>query len=285
MDKNDRQLFKNFLSNIQVDVSLAGYNKVWKDWRDIDYTPEYNKFYFICNGEGWIKLGENEYYPKPGQLFLMPAGIKQSYSAINENVYSKYWCHFTAKIGQINLFDIINVPCFIEVVDKASLESIFKDLLTNYTSPEISASLMIKSTILKLISFYLDNCLIDTVKLIASDNSSKLGSVIDYIDKNFSKSITIEELASIVHLHPNYFIKVFKHNLGASPIHFINKRRIDEAKLLLSSTNLTLNEICSKIGINDTYYLSKLFKEYTGISPSGFKQFYKEETILSNSPI
>src|SRR5690242_5784985 len=99
MNDNEKHLIKSYLSNVQVNVTLAGYSNVGPEWRDIDYTPDYNKFYFICEGEGCLKIGDKEYLPKPGQMFLMPQGIQQSYFTINENSFTKYWCHFTAKIG------------------------------------------------------------------------------------------------------------------------------------------------------------------------------------------
>lgn len=275
MNNTDKYLIKNYFSNLQVNVTLAGYNKVSSDWKEIDYTPDYNKFYYICDGEGYIKIGENKYYPKPNQMFLMPSNIKQSYSNISEDIYTKYWCHFTAKIGDLNLFDIIKLPFFIEITDAKTLESIFKDLIYNFNNLELSASLLLKSSILRLISFYLDNNVIETVKAFNSSTTIMLNNIIDYINNNFKRNITIEELSMIAHLHPTYFIKVFKNHLGTSPIHFLNRRRIDEARLLLSSTDLALNEICNRIGINDIYYLSKLFKEYTGLSPSAYKNMFR----------
>lgn len=276
MNSNIKFFFKDYLSNIQVNVCLSGYNWVGCNWKDIDYTPNYNKFYYICNGDGWVKIGDHEYYPKPGQLFLMPAGIKQSYSIINDNPYTKYWCHFTAKIGDKNLFDVIKLPDYICVSDTENIENIFKEILFNFNSVELSASLMLKASILKLISYYLDNSTIQLPEGFNQGSFEMLNVVVEYISNNFYKNITIEELSSIVHLHPNYFIKIFKKHMGTSPIHFLNKRRIDEARLLLASTNLTLAEISSRIGISNSYYFSKLFKEYTGSSPSTYKQLIKQ---------
>ncbi len=279
MNKNTKFFFKSYLSNIQVSVGLAGYSWVGYDWKDINYTPEYNKFYYICDGEGWLKVGDSEYYPNAGQLFLMPAGIKQSYSAINSNPYTKYWCHFTAKIGDKNLFDVIKLPHYIDVIDKEKVDSIFHEVVESFNSIELSASLMLKASILGLIAYYLDNSTVKTAEVFNHGTLEMLSVVIEYINNNFHKNITIEELSSIAHLHPNYFIKVFKNQMGSSPIHFLNKRRIDEARLLLTSTNLTATEISSRIGFSNLYYFSKLFKEYTGSSPSVYKQLSKQKNI------
>ncbi|MDR3593762.1 AraC family transcriptional regulator [Clostridium sp.] len=272
MNYSEKQLIKSYLSNIQVNVSFAGFNKVGTDWRDLDYTPDYNKFYFICSGEGRLKIGDKEYFPKPSQIFLMPQGIKQSYSIISENTFTKYWCHFTAKIGEMNIFDIIKLPHFIEVKDDGELESIFNELLTHNSSMEMSASLMLKASMLRLISYYINNSADQCINISNSEIVEKLNTIIQYIEKNIAKSLTIEELSGMAHLHPNYFIRIFKKHFGASPIHYINKRRIEEAKRLLIFSNLTLTEICDMVGVADIYYLSKLFKDSTGISPSNYRK-------------
>ena len=272
MNNSEKQLIKSYLSNIQVSISFAGFNNVGLDWRDLDYTPDYNKFYFICAGEGWLKIGDKEYFPKPGQMFLMPQGIKQSYSSINEKPFSKYWCHFTAKIGEMNIFDMIKLPDFIEVKENSELESIFLELLTYHNSMELSASLMLKASILRLISYYIDNSLEQSINISNSETVEKLNTIIQHIEKNIAKNLTIEELSGMACLHPNYFIRIFKKHFGTSPIQYINKRRIEEAKRLLVTSNLTLAEICGVVGITNIYYLSKLFKDYTGISPSNYRK-------------
>jgi AraC family transcriptional regulator of arabinose operon len=272
MNDIEKQLIKSYLSNIQVTVSFAGFNNVDMDWKDLDYTPDYNKFYFICSGEGWLKIGDKEYFPKPGQMFLMPQGIKQSYSVINEKPFTKYWCHFTAKIGELNIFDIIKLPHFIQVNEGTELESIFNEFLTYHSSMELSASLMLKASMLRLISYYINNSADQSINIPNSKTVEKLNYIIQYIEKNITKNLTIEELAGMAYLHPNYFIRLFKKHFGTSPIHYMNKRRIEEAKRLLIYSDLTLTEICGMVGIADIYYLSKLFKDYTGISPSNYRK-------------
>lgn len=276
MNNNEKHLIKSYLSNLQVNVLLAGYNNVGHDWKDINYTPDYNKFYFIRDGEGCLKIGDKEYLPKPGQIFLMPKGIKQSYFNISGTPFTKYWCHFTAKIGDMNIFDMIKLPLYIDVKDSEALEYIFNELLTHYNSMELSASLMLKSSIFRLISYYIDNTTVESINMSHSEAIDKLNLIIQYIENNLNKSITIEELSRIAYLHPNYFIRLFKKHLGTSPIQYINKRRIEEAKRLLTTTDSTLSEICCKIGTKDIYYLSKMFKDHTGFSPSVYRHMLND---------
>jgi len=224
-----------------------------------------------------LRIDNKEYFPKPGQLFLMPANIKQSYSVISENLYIKYWCHFTARIGDKNIFDIIKVPYSIDAPNAVELKSIFDELLENYANKEFYTSLTLNANILRLISYYLKHTILEKVFLSQSAAIEKLSQIIEYIDKNLNRSITIENLAAIVHFQPNYFIRFFKKHIGVSPIQYINRKRIDKTKSLLTSTNLTLAEICNETGVGDIHYLSRLFKEHTGFSPAFFRQMMQSE--------
>lgn len=267
-----KRLLQMYLSNLQVNVTALGFNPVWSDWRDIDYTPDYNKFYFITDGEGWLKIGDRELYPKPGQLALMPEGVRQSYSAINDKPYTKYWCHFTAKIGTINLFDLIRLPWMIDVQEEDSLPAdLFKEMLRLQRADTLSSSLNVNACLLRLIGYFLDRSVPIDIQLAHAETSDLLRAVLTYIDDHFQRNITVQELADLTHMHPNSFIRLFKKHFGTTPIQYVNRKRIDSVKRLLTSTDLTLSAIGERTGIPDTSYLSKLFKSTTGLSPTHYK--------------
>lgn len=276
MNKNENELLSKYLSNLYVNVTLSGFNKVSERWRDIDYTPEYNKFYLILDGEGWLRIGDKDFYPRPGQLFMMPQGVKQSYSAINKNTFTKHWCHFTAQVGDINLFDIIKVPYFIDLGDYSEIEPVFAELNKNLESTEFQAPLILKSCILRIIYYYLRNVPSDSISLANPHSMEKLSDVLSYIDSNYNKNISIDELAGIVHLQPQYFIRLFRKHMGTSPIHYLNNKRMEQAKWFLQYSSLSIKEIAEKIGIEDVYYFSKVFKEYSGFSPSAYRQMISQ---------
>lgn len=271
MGGNSIQFQRDFLSNLQVNIIVAAYTHCWDNWSDFNYTPDYNKFYFICEGEGLIKIGETEYYPEKGQMILMPAGVLQSYSTINSNTFKKYWCHFTAKIGDINLFDFLNVPYLINVNDDVKVKGLFESLLMMQENPKLYSLLKEKAILMEIISYYLEQAQGDSAISSKFSSIDKLNSVLKYIQEHISENITVETLASYVHFHPNYFTGVFKKYMGMPPIQYINKIRFERAKYLLKTTDLHITEIATRTGFCDIYYFSKSFKNYSGYSPSDFR--------------
>jgi AraC family transcriptional regulator, arabinose operon regulatory protein len=271
---NERQLTRLYLENLEVRVTAIGYNQVWTDWRELDYMPDYNKFYLICDGEGWLKIGDSEYSPKPGEWFLMPHGVKQSYSYTSGPRYTKYWCHFTARIGERNLFDLLQMPYHIDTQHDDEALRLFRELLECDSSDSVSGPLLVRSAMLKLIAYYMERAVTPQDLLKPSAVSEPLQRVIAYIQRHYRRNLTIEELAERAHLHPNYFIRVFKRQFGTSPIQYVNKKRLEEAKLLLVTTNLLLAEIGDRVGISDVSYLSRIFKASTGFSPTAYRMTF-----------
>ena len=271
---DERQLTRLYLENLEVRVTATGYNQVWTDWRELDYTPDYNKFYLICDGEGWLKIGDAEFNPKPGEWFLMPHGVKQSYSYTSGPRYTKYWCHFTARIGGRNLFDLLQVPYSIDTKHDAEAMRLFRELLECDSRDSVSGPLLVQSAMLRLIAYYMERAVTAQDYLKPSAASEPLQQVIAYIQRRYHRNLTIEELAEQAHLHPNYFIRVFKRQFGTSPIQYINKKRLEEAKLLLVTTNLLLAEIGDRVGIPDVSYLSRTFKASTGFSPTAYRMTF-----------
>ncbi|WP_409344995.1 AraC family transcriptional regulator [Paenibacillus sp. MBLB4367] len=268
MDKT--KLLKSYLSNMQVDVSDAHYTKVNINWKAPEFIPSINRFYYIVEGEGRLTIDGEVFHPKPGQLFLMPAGVKQSYSTISDDTFAKHWCHFTAMIGEMHLFQILKIPFFIEVRDPEHVTALFQRLSQQFGSPGVTGMLRTKATMLELLSYFLEHTVIENIRLAATDSVEKLTAVLRHIDSHLTETVSVEELAKLAHLHPNYFIKFFKAHLGDSPIQYINKRKLDHAKTLLRTTNLSIKEIAEATGM-DLHYFSRLFKQAAGMSPTVYR--------------
>lgn len=91
-----------------------------------------------------------------------------------------------------------------------------------------------------------------------------------YIDEHAYTSITIEQIANNVGFSVSHLRNLFKKTYGVPPIKYLNSVRIQRAKELLSSDFFTLEEISSACGFSNVYYFSRVFKEYTGVSPGQY---------------
>ena len=125
-ERNEHEAIQQMLLNMQVQIWEAERTQCWPEWKEFDYTVSYNKLYFILDGEGWVKIGDEELYPVPGQLVLMPARTRQSYSVISGRPYLKYWSHFSATVGDSDVFSWLNVPYCYDLSGNAEIPSLFQ---------------------------------------------------------------------------------------------------------------------------------------------------------------
>ncbi len=98
-------------------------------------------------------------------------------------------------------------------------------------------------------------------------NAARLQEAISYVNQHFSEGLTREEVASLVHLHPNYFSKLFKNRLGISFSDYVAECRLRRAKYLLQTTDRPIAEIIAEVGYSSNSLFYRKFGEYYEMSP------------------
>jgi YesN/AraC family two-component response regulator len=100
---------------------------------------------------------------------------------------------------------------------------------------------------------------------------------IQYINENLDHDLDLDTLAEKAYLSKDYYSRLFLKITKCRPIEYIQRKRIEKAHLLLATSYLSLENIAEQTGINSVSYLSRLFKRYTGLSPSKYR---KEKLLL-----
>ncbi|HAF99590.1 AraC family transcriptional regulator [Paenibacillus lactis] len=269
-ERSEQEAIQQMLLNMQVQILEAKKTQCWPEWRELDYTVSYNKLYFILEGEGWVKIGKEELYPKPGQLILMPARTKQSYSTISDRPFLKYWCHFSAAVGDADVFSWLDVPRCYDLEQPLEMSHLFQELVDAHHTETVAARLKEKSVMLDILSRVFS----DQEPQIHSHRTGdmeRLNKVQQYVKDHLHEEITLEQMAGTLHLHPNYFIKYFKRHFGITPQKYLSVKRMERAKLLLRTTSLSIKEIADATGFESANYFSKTFRKEVGYSPSEYR--------------
>lgn len=100
----------------------------------------------------------------------------------------------------------------------------------------------------------------------------EIQQVIQYIHDNIEEDLKCSELADYVHLSSNYLTERFKKETGIAIKEYIIQEKLHLAQVLLTTTNLPVNIISSKVGYSNFAYFSKLYKQVTGKTPSEERQ-------------
>lgn len=100
-----------------------------------------------------------------------------------------------------------------------------------------------------------------------TQNYALLNEAIKYIQDNYTKNITLQELADIANVSKYYFCNVFKEFTDQTFKEYLNSIRINKAIELLSTTDIPITEIAFLCGFNDSNYFSRKFHQITGKTP------------------
>ncbi|MBO9607730.1 MAG: AraC family transcriptional regulator [Paenibacillaceae bacterium] len=272
---------RGVLANVQCQLSLAAYTKVDSRWRQYNFVPEFNRFYYIQEGEGALVIDGTTYYPKPGQLFVMPSGVTQSYYTTNgDNPFGKLWCHFTANLGDANLFRFLKSPYWIDVPDQERMIELFRRLIASYRSPQVTAGLLQKAVLLEIVSEFLETAFAGQYEpetVVEDEQMHKIQRILAFIERHLHENITIPQMAEHIHFHPNYFIRHFHELVGIPPMQYVHRLRMDKAKLQLSTTGKSISEIAGELGM-ELYYFSRSFRKAVGMSPTEYRHTFGQES-------
>ncbi len=92
------------------------------------------------------------------------------------------------------------------------------------------------------------------------------------IYKEFTNDLRVSDIAERVHLSSNYFGELFRQTTGLSVQNYINKHRIDRARVLLEDSNDGITEIAMQVGYEDPNYFSRMFKKLCGMTPREYRR-------------
>jgi AraC-like DNA-binding protein/ligand-binding sensor protein len=92
-----------------------------------------------------------------------------------------------------------------------------------------------------------------------------------YIYENFTRKISLKEIAENSGLSAPYFSTIFREEMGENLSSYLNRLRVEKAGRLLTETNMSLAEIAGSCGFEDQSWFSKIFKSFTGTSPGKYR--------------
>lgn len=98
--------------------------------------------------------------------------------------------------------------------------------------------------------------------------------VVEFIQNNLSKPITLEEIAKDIYLSPWYLSRPFKKEMGTTFVKYLNQQRMEYAIYLLNNTDFSIDQISKKTGYRQASYFCRIFKEYYNMTPSIYRHNY-----------
>ncbi len=236
------------------------------------------KVYYVVGGSASINFEQGCCVFEPGRLYFLN-GYKFK-SQICKDFMDVYWVHFNPKGINPRVLSSI-MPSWqsrpANEIDAASFQIGIENAYGEKSEPltAVSGVCRISATVEKMLAELLEQCS-ETEFRNWSASLRRVQPALDYMDARYAENPSLEKLAEIASLTPNYFHRAFKKIFGITPFEYMLKKRLDKAKRLLTSTMLSVAEIAEAAGYENSYYFSRMFKKHTGRTPT---------QIRKNSPV
>ncbi|MCW2307651.1 helix-turn-helix domain-containing protein [Rhodobium gokarnense] len=99
--------------------------------------------------------------------------------------------------------------------------------------------------------------------------------VLNYIERNMHKGVTLEDAADFAHISPCYLSRLFRKEMDMTFISYLKTQRIERAKELLRESDLPITNISLDLSFQDANYFCKAFRKEVGLSPSEYRRKYR----------
>lgn len=100
---------------------------------------------------------------------------------------------------------------------------------------------------------------------------SPVQQAITYIHEHVGQGLSLQQVARHVHMNSNYFSELFKRETGKNYIEYVTEVKMQKAMMMLSETPAKISEVANEVGYEDMKYFNKLFKKFTGVTPSEYR--------------
>ncbi len=241
----------------------------------------YYEFINIIEGNALYNVEGQEYEISAGDIVFTNPNEFHFISFPKGTLYSRQFLQIDSRLVngiKANILDVLNARTFgqnnkipADIVSKYNLLDIFKGVEEYSVKKNDDTDLMLSLYCAQLIIKVSE---ILQKEFLVNDTSAKhkhIKAIYDYIEKNFTKPIKVDDIANAVYLNKSYISRLFKSKTALTLSAYINIRRIMLAKnLLLGGKNAT--DIFFDCGFNDYSTFYRSFKAYVGTSPEDFKK-------------
>lgn len=272
-----------------LNVGLAVHNADW-NWKNVN-SP-FTRLYYVTEGSAQIELPDGIYTLSPKHMYFIPAftihtnicksNFVHYYLHIYEDHYSDndwldHW-KFPVEIEATDL-DLALFKRLCEINPHMTLQK--SDPTTYDNNPTLMQNLIknrqrafcdkveSRGIVFQLLSRFFKQ---GQSKIEMEDN--RIAKTVLYIRKHLNETIELEKLAEISCLSKDHFIRLFKKELGTTPLQYINQKKIEKAQLLLITEELAVKEIAFQLAFEDYSYFNRLFKKITGVTPQEYRRLY-----------
>ncbi len=228
---------------------------------------------YCVEGEGWIKLDNHKYRLSANQLFIISPKQRCSYGTSDKNPWTNYWIHYTGENSVLyspELNTVIHIPPDDDSRIRERLV-LFEEMLQNVEDHFNIDRVIYANICLK--HFLSSIKYLPVYRAVSKEPENEIvDKLISFMKNNLDKSFTMDDFSQKCDCSSSSLFKIFKRKMNSSPIDYFIHLKMQKACRYLSSGRMKIKNIANRVGYDDPYYFSRIFKKHIGLSPANYRK-------------
>ena len=227
---------------------------------------------YCLNGAGVARINGRTHRVQGNGLLWVSCWHPHHYHADPDQPWELYWTRIEGPglDALSNLLRIRDLPVF-ENLQGEAVESAFAQIFSAHDNPGPAVPSQLHDAIATLISLLYANRFQD-----GSQDTDPIPQSLErpliHMRQHYSDTLRLHDLAALAGMSVSHFIRTFKRAMGTSPIDWLRRERITQAKRRLIDSEEPVKEIARQCGYRDPYFFSKDFKKFAGVPPSDYRR-------------
>ena len=253
-------------------VLRAGHLISGRDYKKVHPNYPGHKLLLCLRGSGFVRVNGRDWAVNRGDLAWIFNDNDNAHWPADNSPWEMLWIRVVGP----HLEDVYRVmttvgsPVFTGINSRKA-ESAFKRLFKILDQRPIAMEAAIHAEVAQILKLLFE-ARHDANPTAQSEIPQSLRKPLEAMRLRFNEQLTVEELAQMAAMSVSSFHRQFKAATGTSPIDWLKRERINQAKKRLLETDLTIAEIADQTGYYDQFYFSKDFKRMTKLSPTEYRQ-------------
>ena len=233
-------------------------------------SPDYI-FVFVRRGSGELAVSTRTHNLTAGDFSVCRPGEAKFFAPDPQDVAEYYRISFGGRFAAELLSNLkLTSRDKYFIGHENEIPSILDKIIEEQENNDSVVSVIASSLFVAALG-YMSRIAIHTIPRDHAKGYEKIAPALNSITSDCTSKLGVDEYAKMCNLSTSYFTHLFTAVTGFSPMEYKQLQRINIAKNLLSTTNLSVKEISTVIGFKDPLYFGRCFKQATGQTPSGYR--------------
>jgi YesN/AraC family two-component response regulator len=275
----------------QEKIYIRCHMSEWQDDWPL-HTHDGFELYFFIEGNASFIIGDDIYPLKPGDTLLFSGKVLHQPNPSKDNIYIRSYINFTAEFIQdlvsedmlqmlVNLFQQPNGLLIrwneneFKEVD-ALIRQIYKEREKEASGYDFMMRSLLVHLLLKIYRNSKEVYPLFTGQ-VQTQKESNVRRILQHVNRTYKDPLNLESIADAMHLNKYYMCHCFKEITGHTINNYLARKRVEEAKRLLRTTNEPVGQLSDQLGFSNSIHFSRLFKQHVGVSPQGYRKLNLNE--------